>query len=82
MVKRLAPLSINQQTRGNLMNGNQKAALSLLQDLINLQPHMFTVAAANSTSGAHLADFCASFIQKYSENLEKLENGQYSLPRP
>jgi hypothetical protein len=59
------------------MNDHQKDAVKLLERLLREQPNMIQLKSCSKAPGVDLADFCAAFIQRYSENLAQLENNQY-----
>ena len=56
------------------MNDNQIEARNLLDMLIKYQPNLLTpVQVSGNNDGAALADFCADFIQQYSERLKSMQ---------
>lgn len=64
------------------MNDRQTDALNLLMTIIKTQPSMFQIKSLCTNTGMDLADFCAGFIQRYSENQDQLEKGQYPQLQP
>ena len=51
-------------------------ATGLLYALIEKQPNLIKQEAACKEGGEAVADFCAGFIQKYSELLDTLQKSQ------
>jgi hypothetical protein len=61
------------------MDDYQKEALDLLNSLIKEQPNLISYAGPRGTQGENLAEFCAGFIQRYSENRKKMDKGEYRV---
>lgn len=56
------------------MNSDQREAKELLETLIKNQPQLFaSVHTGTGNDGSALADFCANFIQRYSEHRKKMD---------
>ena len=61
------------------MDDYQKEALDLLNSLIKEQPNLISYAGPRGLQGENLAEFCGGFIQRYSENRKKMDNGEYRV---
>lgn len=56
------------------MNDRQKDAALQLNILLERQPGLLSAVVPSETSGAAVADFCLSFIRKYSDGLKQMES--------
>lgn len=53
------------------MDQDKQDAIDMLKHVLQSQPGMFTGVSLTNPRGAEIADFCADFIQKYSERLSR-----------